>query len=88
MWLHILPNAINPVVSLIGLQLGRLMGGAVVVESIFAWPGLGLTIIQAIERQDLILLQATVFTVAIIAVGVNLLLDVAHKAIDPRIEYG
>jgi len=86
---HALRNAWVPIITLSGWEvIGAFAGNVVVVESIFAWPGLGLTIIQAIDRQDLILLQATVFTVAIIAVGVNLLLDLAHKTIDPRVEFG
>jgi peptide/nickel transport system permease protein len=57
-----------------------------VVESVFAWPGLGLTAIQAIQRNDLFLLQAIVFTVAIAIVLVNIMLDVVYKFIDPRIK--
>jgi len=57
-----------------------------VVETVFAWPGLGLTAIQAIERDDLILLQAIVFTVAILVVLITILMDVAYKAIDPRLK--
>jgi peptide/nickel transport system permease protein len=58
----------------------------VVVETVFAWPGLGLTAIQAIERDDLVLLQAIVFTVAVLVVLINLLMDVVYKAIDPRLK--
>jgi peptide/nickel transport system permease protein len=58
----------------------------VVVETVFAWPGLGLTAIQAIERDDLILLQAIVFTVAIMVGLINIVLDIIYKAIDPRLK--
>ena len=61
-------------------------GYSVVVETVFAWPGLGLTAMQAIERNDLILLQAIVFTVAILVVLINILMDVAYRAIDPRLK--
>ena len=67
-------------------MISALAGYTVVVESVFAWPGLGLTAIQAIQRNDLFLLQAIVFTVAIAIVLVNILLDVVYKFIDPRIK--
>jgi peptide/nickel transport system permease protein len=85
--LHALRNAALPVVTLCGWELIRAVAGySVVVETVFAWPGLGLTAIQAIEREDLILLQAIVFTVAILVVLINILMDVAYKAIDPRLK--
>jgi peptide/nickel transport system permease protein len=85
--LHAMRNAALPVVTLSGWELIRgLAGYSVVVESVFAWPGLGLTAIQAIERDDLILLQAIVFTVAIIVVLINILMDVAYTIIDPRLK--
>ncbi len=85
--LHAMRNAALPVVTLSGWELIRgLAGYSVVVETVFAWPGLGLTAIQAIEREDLILLQAIVFTVAIIVVLINILMDVAYTIIDPRLK--
>jgi len=84
---HALRNASLPVVTLCGWELIRAIAGySVVVETVFAWPGLGLTAIQAIEREDLILLQAIVFTVAIMVVLINILLDIMYKAIDPRLK--
>lgn len=84
---HALRNASLPVVTLCGWELIRAIAGySVVVETVFAWPGLGLTAIQAIERDDLILLQAIVFTVAILVVLINILLDITYKAIDPRLK--
>ena len=85
LWLHILPNAINPVVSLIGLQLGRLMGGAVVTESIFAWPGVGRLMVSAIFQRDVPIVVAAVFIVALTIVLANLVVDLMQAAIDPRI---
>jgi ABC-type dipeptide/oligopeptide/nickel transport system permease component len=85
LWLHILPNAINPVVSLVGLQLGRLMGGAVVTESIFAWPGVGRLIVSAIFARDFPLVQSAVLVVATAVVLVNFLVDSLYGVLDPRI---
>lgn len=84
---HALKNSAVPILTLAGWELIRALSGyTVVVESVFAWPGLGLTAIQAIERQDLILLQAIVFLTAIMVVALNLLLDILSKAFDPRID--
>jgi peptide/nickel transport system permease protein len=84
---HALRNAALPVVTLCGWELIRAVAGySVVVETVFAWPGLGLTAIQAIEREDLILLQAIVFTVAILVVLINILMDFVYKIIDPRLK--
>ncbi|MFW5636108.1 MAG: ABC transporter permease, partial [Thermodesulfobacteriota bacterium] len=77
--MHALRNAGLPVITLCGWELIRAIAGySVVVETVFAWPGLGLTAIQAIEREDLILLQAIVFTVAITVVLINILMDVLY----------
>jgi peptide/nickel transport system permease protein len=85
--MHALRNAGLPVVTLCGWELIRAIAGySVVVETVFAWPGLGLTAIQAIEREDLILLQAIVFTVAITVVLINILMDVTYTIIDPRLK--
>lgn len=84
---HALRNAMVPIITLAGWEvIGAFAGNVVVVETVFAWPGLGQTIMQAISRQDLILLQATVFTVAMIAVAINITIDIAHRLIDPRTE--
>jgi peptide/nickel transport system permease protein len=84
---HALRNAALPVVTLCGWELIRAVAGySVVVETVFAWPGLGMTAIQAIEREDLILLQAIVFTVAITVVLINILMDVVYTLIDPRLK--
>ncbi len=86
---HAVRNSAVPVLTLAGWELIRALSGyTVVVESVFAWPGLGLTAIQAIERQDLILLQAIVFLTAIMVVVLNLILDIVYKWLDPRIELG
>jgi peptide/nickel transport system permease protein len=85
--IHAMRNAALPVVTLCGWELIRAVAGySVVVETVFAWPGLGMTAIQAIEREDLILLQAIVFTVAIIVVIINILMDLVYTVIDPRLK--
>ncbi len=84
---HAMRNALVPFLTLAGWEfINALAGYTVVVESVFAWPGLGLTALKAIDHSDLFLLQAIVFTVAILIVAVNIAMDVVYKAIDPRIK--
>jgi peptide/nickel transport system permease protein len=84
---HALRNASVTIATLAGWEtITILAGGIIIVETVFAWPGLGLTIVQALERQDVVLLQASVFTVATMAVAINLLIDVIQKLLDPRVE--
>ncbi|MEM1066079.1 MAG: ABC transporter permease [Pseudomonadota bacterium] len=86
---HALRNSAVPILTIAGWEFIRIVSGyTVVVETVFAWPGLGLTAIQAIERQDLILLQAIVFVTSIAVVVINIGLDILYKTIDPRIEIG
>jgi len=86
---HALRNVTVPVMTLAGWEVIRALAGySVVVETVFAWPGLGLAAMQAIERQDLILLQGIVFYVAIMVVIINVGLDVAQKFVDPRVKLG
>jgi peptide/nickel transport system permease protein len=85
---HALRNVTVPVMTLAGWEVVRALAGySVVVETVFAWPGLGLAAIQAIERQDLILLQGIVFYVAIMVVIINIVVDVAQKIVDPRVKF-
>lgn len=85
--LHAMRNAAVPVLTLVAWEFIRILSGyTVVVETVFAWPGLGLIALQAIERQDLILLQAIVFVIAVMVVVVNLAVDIVYKTIDPRIK--
>jgi peptide/nickel transport system permease protein len=84
---HALRNAALPVMTLVGWEVIRALAGySVVVETVFAWPGIGLTAIQAIEREDLILVQAIVFTAAISVVLINIAMDFLYKVIDPRLK--
>jgi peptide/nickel transport system permease protein len=84
---HALKNALIPTVTMLGLQLGALLGGAVVTETIFSRPGLGRLAIDAIAGRDFPLIQGTVLFAAVTYVLVNLIVDVLYAAIDPRIRY-
>jgi peptide/nickel transport system permease protein len=82
---HALKNAAVPVVTLIGLQFGTLLGGAVVTETIFAWPGVGRLAVQSIFVRDYPVVQAGVFVLALTFVAINLLVDLLYGLLDPRI---
>ncbi|MCP8941054.1 ABC transporter permease [Alsobacter sp. SYSU M60028] len=86
-WLHALRNAFIPVLTVIGLQFGLLLGGVVVTETIFSWPGVGRLAIQAIYARDFPVVQAVVFVFAVAFVLVNLVVDLLYAALDPRISY-
>ncbi|MFD1251353.1 Glutathione transport system permease protein GsiC [Devosia equisanguinis] len=87
-WRHALPNALIPVVTLSGVEFGYLLGGAVIVEQIFALPGLGRLVLDAITQRDYALVQGTVLFIAFNFLVVNLLVDLAYVALDPRIRLG
>ena len=82
---HTLKNAAVPVVTLIGLQFGTLLGGAVVTETIFAWPGVGRLAVQSVFVRDYPVVQAGVFVLALTFVGINLVVDLLYGVLDPRI---
>jgi peptide/nickel transport system permease protein len=84
---HALRNGLIPTVTVLGLQFGALLGGSVVVESVFAWPGLGFLMIQAIGSRDLPLVRAIVLVLSLFFVLINLLIDVLYTYLDPRIRY-
>jgi peptide/nickel transport system permease protein len=85
---HALPNALIPVVTVIGLQVGTLLGGAVLAETIFAWPGIGRLLIQAISQRDYPLVQGVVMLTALAVSLINLTVDLLYGAINPRVRYG
>lgn len=85
-WRHGLRNALLPVVTLVGLQLGALLGGAVITETVFAWPGIGLLLVDAIQARDYPVVQGCVLTISTTYVLVNLGTDLIYGVIDPRIE--
>lgn len=84
---HALKNAFIPIITVIGLQLGSLLGGAVLTETVFAWPGIGSYTIDAILKSDYPVVQGAVMLMAIIFVTVNLIVDLIYGLIDPRIKY-
>lgn len=83
---HVLRNAVLPVLTMAGVQVGGLLGGAVVVETVFAWPGLGLLAYESLFARDLNLLLGIFFICTCLVVVVNLVVDVAYSLLDPRIE--
>ena len=84
---HALRNALLPVLTVVGLQVGRLLAGAILTETIFSWPGIGLWVYESIESRDYAVVQGVSLFIAVIVVGVNLLTDLLYAAVDPRIKY-
>ena len=82
---HALKNALIPVVTLLGLQLGLLLGGAVITETVFAWPGMGMATVTAIHQRDYPVVQTAVLVSAVLVVGINWSVDVVYHFLDPRI---
>ena len=82
---HALKNASIPIVTLLGLQFAQLLGGAVVTETIFAWPGIGRLVVEAIFNRDFPVVQGVVLVVSLIFVAVNVLVDLCYAVLDPRI---
>lgn len=82
---HALRNALIPIITVMGLQLGWLLGGSVVVESVFSWPGLGRLMIESINVRDITVVQAGLFWFALLFALINLMVDVAYTFLDPRI---
>ncbi len=86
-WRHALKNALLPVVTIIGLQFGTLLGGAILTETIFSWPGIGSWIYEGILNRDYPVVQGGVIFVALVFVVVNLVVDLSYALLDPRIQY-
>ncbi len=84
---HAFRNALLPVVTVVGLQFGGLLGGAVLTETVFAWPGVGRMLVDAIRTRDLPLIQGTVLFIALIFMLINLLVDLSYAALNPKIRY-
>ncbi|WP_070000759.1 ABC transporter permease [Cellulosilyticum sp. I15G10I2] len=84
---HALSNALIPIVTVIGIQLGYLMGGAVLTETVFAWPGIGKFTVEAIMKSDFPIVQGVVLLIAFIFVMMNLVVDIIYAFLDPRIKY-
>lgn len=82
---HVLPNAINPVLSFLGLQVGRLIGGAIIIETVFAWPGIGRLMVGSIFQRDVPVVLAGVIVTSAVIVAANLVVDILLSINDPRI---
>ena len=87
-WLHALRNSMLPVVTILGIRLGNILGGAVVIETMFSWPGVGRLAVFALQRADYPVIQVIVMLSAIAILVANLLTDIAYAYLDPRIRYG
>jgi dipeptide transport system permease protein len=86
-WIHALRNALIPIVTVIGLQIGVLFTGAILTETIFSWPGVGKWLIEAINRRDYPVLQGGMLLIGAVVMGVNLLVDLTYGLINPRIRH-
>ncbi|WP_108658747.1 ABC transporter permease [Acuticoccus kandeliae] len=84
-WRHLLRNAAIPVISVSALEISQLLAGAVIVETVFAWPGLGLLTLQSIVSRDFLVVQAIVLIGAFVTIGLNFLADLLYSLVDPRI---
>ena len=85
LWKEVLPNALLPLITLLGLAFGSLLGGAAVVEIVFSWPGLGYTVVQAIIYRDFQTIQAIVLWIAFMYMAINLIVDLSYNRLDPRL---
>ncbi|MEZ7172813.1 ABC transporter permease [Sporosarcina sp. OR05] len=84
---HAFRNSLIPVVTITALQTSTLVGGALITETVFSWPGLGQLLIQAVNTRDMAIVQASVFVIAILVISMNLLADIIYRILDPRIKY-
>jgi ABC-type dipeptide/oligopeptide/nickel transport system permease component len=87
LWKHALRNALIPIVTIIGLNMGRLLGGAVIIEIVFARPGLGKLLVDSIFARDYPMVEAVITIIATVFIAVNLVVDLTYAIIDPRIRY-
>jgi peptide/nickel transport system permease protein len=85
-WHHVLRNALLPVVTMGGVQVANMLGGSVIIESVFAWPGMGLLAFEALFARDINLLLGIFLFAACLVVAANLLIDILYTFLDPRIE--
>ena len=88
LWRHVLRNALIPIVTVVGLELGTLLSGSIIVETVFAWPGSGSLLIAAIQARDYPLITGTVITYTIAFVVINFTIDILYAVFDPRIRFG
>jgi peptide/nickel transport system permease protein len=83
---HALRNAWLPVVTMVGLEFGFLLGGVVVIETVFSWPGIGRLVFNAINQKDIPVVQASVIVLSVIFIALNLIVDLIYARIDPRVK--
>ena len=88
LWRHVLRNALVPVITVVGLELGTLLSGSIIVETVFAWPGSGSLLISAIQSRDYPLITGTVLTYTVAFVVINFAIDILYALVDPRIRFG
>ncbi len=86
-WVHALRNASIPVVTMLGLEFASMLSGALIIEMVFAWPGLGRLVVTAVFSRDFPVVQGVVLTYAVLFVGANLIVDMVYSLLDPRISY-
>ncbi|MFD2628539.1 ABC transporter permease [Oceanobacillus kapialis] len=84
---HAFRNSLIPVVTIMGLQISHLVSGALITESVFSWPGIGLLLVQAVNGRDMAVVQAAVFVIALLVIIINLITDLIYRLLDPRINY-
>ena len=85
LWRHALPNALVPILTIMGLQFANLIAGAIVVENVFVLPGLGRLMLQSISNRDTLVVENAVMLTAIMVIGLNFIIDLVCAAIDPRL---
>jgi peptide/nickel transport system permease protein len=85
LWRHVLPNSLLGTLALLGVQLGFLLSGSLVIESLFAWPGLGQLLVESVRTVDFPVVQAAVFVIATLVFGANAVIDLLLPAVDPRL---
>jgi len=88
MFRHVVRNSLLPVVTVLGIRVGFLLSGTIVIETVFAWPGMGRLIIQSIQSADYPVVQAGVLIIASVIVLANVVVDVSYRLIDPRVQVG
>lgn len=82
---HALPNVLPPILSLAAIDMGAMIGGAIITETVFSWPGVGRLLVEAVLKRDYPVMQAAVFVIAVIVVVINMLVEVANQLVDPRL---
>jgi peptide/nickel transport system permease protein len=85
---HALKNALVPVITVLGFQMGHLLGGSVIIEEVFAWPGIGSLLVNSITARDLPVVQGCIILIVTMFLLVNFLVDILYTYVDPRIRYG